>query len=85
MSDNDKRRGRGRGPGRGSGRGGRSQGGGRGGGRGREGGRIAPGARPVDEGTRIDISKILSDFQASDEQGMWRWRVTQNAGTPATT
>lgn len=74
MSDNhkDKRQGRGRG----FGRGGRSQGDGRGRGRGREGGRIAPGSRPVDEGTRIDISKILSDFQASDEQGMWWRRLT---------
>lgn len=44
------------------------------------GGRLGPGSRPVDEGTRIDISKILSDFQASDEQGMW-WRlVTRESG-----
>jgi hypothetical protein len=35
------------------------------------GGRMAPGARPVDESTRIDIAAIMSQFQASDEQGAW--------------
>jgi HrpA-like RNA helicase len=40
---------------------------GRGGGRGGRGGRFAPGMRPVDESTRIDIASALADFQASDE------------------
>lgn len=26
--------------------------------------------RPVSESARIDIAKVISDFQASDEQGM---------------
>ena len=33
------------------------------------GGRIAPGMRPVDETTRIDIAKLISDFQAGNEDG----------------
>ena len=65
MADQNRRRGRGRG----GGRGGPGRGSGRDGGRGRGGGRIAPGSRPVDESTRIDISKVLSDFQVSEEQG----------------
>jgi len=40
---------------------------GRGGGRRGRGGRLAPGMRPVDESTRIDIASALADFQASDE------------------
>ena len=32
-------------------------------------GRMTPGARPVSEGTRIDIAKVIADFQASDNQG----------------
>jgi hypothetical protein len=53
------------------GRGGRGRGGGRdaGDGGGRGGGRIAAGARPVEEGMRINIKQLLEDFQASDEQG----------------
>lgn len=48
-----------------SGRWDRGRGGGRrGGGGGR--GRLAPGMRPVDESTRIDIATTLADFQASD-------------------
>ena len=33
-------------------------------------GRMTPGARPVSEGTRIDIAKVIAEFQASDNQGM---------------
>jgi len=40
------------------------------------GGRIAPGMRPVDETTRIDIGKIISDFQAGNDEGMHKCIVT---------
>ena len=49
-----------------SGRGDRGRGGGGGGRRGGRGGRLAPGMRPVDEATRIDIAQTLLDFQLSD-------------------
>lgn len=38
--------------------------------RGRGRGRLAPGMRPVDEQTRIDIASALASFRASDAQGM---------------
>lgn len=33
-------------------------------------GRVTPGTRPVSEKARIDIAKIISDFQGGNEQGM---------------
>jgi ATP-dependent RNA helicase DHX36 len=52
-----------------SGRGGRGRGGGHdgGGGGGRGRGRLAPGLRPVDEGTRLDIAAALAAFQAGPD------------------
>ena len=44
--------------------------------RGRGRGRLAPGQRPVSEGSRIGIADQLADFQASDETG------TEAAATP---
>lgn len=32
-------------------------------------GPLTPGMRPVDEGTRIDITKVIADFQSSDDTG----------------
>ncbi|CAG9460433.1 unnamed protein product [Pedinophyceae sp. YPF-701] len=43
-------------------------GGGRGGPGGGFGGRLRPGERPVTEEARLDIARILSDFQAGDEE-----------------
>lgn len=45
-----------------------------GGGRGRGsrgGGRLAPGLRPVEEGTRISIAEVLDNFRRSDDKGVW--------------
>lgn len=33
-------------------------------------GRMSAGARPVSEGARIDIAKVIAEFQASDNQGI---------------
>lgn len=40
--------------------------------RGRGGGRLTAGQRPVSESTRIDISLVLAEFQASNETGTFK-------------
>lgn len=32
-------------------------------------GRMSAGARPVSEGTRIDIAKLIAEFRSSDNEG----------------